>query len=110
MKTTDIIKLSEFNNHPNFLNSSFFAMIYNLTRQLLQINEYKYLDLCILNDICDCTVEFLGKLNEINTVKCEFFFKKLLFNINFFLTKFHFISIKNSANNIIRPWIKAFSP
>ena len=62
----DTIKISNVNNHSSFLNDSLFSMIYNLTREKIQSN--KYIDLCILNDIADNLIEFLGRLNQINTV------------------------------------------
>ena len=62
----DIIKVADLNKHSSFLNDSLFSMVYNLTRQKIKSN--KYIDLCILNDIADCLVDYLGKLNQINTV------------------------------------------
>ena len=64
----DIIKIANLNQHINILNDSIFSMIYNLTKQKIHSNECKYLDLCIVNDISDCLVEYLGRLNYINTV------------------------------------------
>ena len=69
----DIIKIANLNDHINMLNDSIFSMIYNLTKQKMQSNECKYLDLCIVNDISDCLINYLGRLNYMNTVKKNFF-------------------------------------
>lgn len=74
----DIIKVANLNEHVSLLNDSMFSMIYNLTKQKIQSNECKYLDLCIVNDISDCLIEYLGRLNHINTVcflNLKLFFK-----------------------------------
>lgn len=74
----DIIKIANLNDHINMLNDSLFSMIYNLTKQKIQSNECKYLDLCIVNDISDCLINYLGRLNYMNTVKKE---KKFFFSL-----------------------------
>ena len=85
----DIIKIANLNDHINMLNDSIFSMIYNLTKQKMQSNECKYLDLCIVNDISDCLINYLGRLNFMNTVKKKIFLNyKFKFNL-FFL--FHSI-------------------
>lgn len=62
----DIIKVAELNSHSDYLNDSLFSMMFNLTKQKIKSN--KYIDLCILNDLADCLIDYLGKLNQINTV------------------------------------------
>lgn len=62
----DIIRVANFNNRSELLCNSFFSMIYNLNKEKLQSNECKYLDLCILNDIADFLIDYLGKLGQIN--------------------------------------------
>lgn len=55
-----------------FLCNSLFSMIYNLIELKLQSDENKYLDLCILNDLADCLINYIGKTNKINTVLFNF--------------------------------------
>ena len=74
----DIIRTSNFNNRTNLLCDSLFSMIFNLIKQLIQSNDCKYLDLCILNDISDIFIDYLGKLDQINTVYT--FYLLFLFN------------------------------
>ena len=62
----DIVKVAELNSHSDYFNDSLFSMMFNLTKQKIKSN--KYIDLCILNDIADCLIDYLGKLNQINTV------------------------------------------
>ena len=64
----DIIKIANLNDHVNLLNDSLFSMIYNLTKEKIQSNECKYLDLCIVNDVSTCLADYLGRLNHTNTV------------------------------------------
>jgi hypothetical protein len=71
LQIIDIIRIANF-NRSELLCNSFFSMIFNLTQLKIQSNESKYLDLCILNDITNCLVDYLGKLNKINTVKLHF--------------------------------------
>ncbi len=60
----NIMKMANLNKHDSFINDSLFSMIYNLTKQKKQSN--KYIDLCILNDMANSLIEFLGKMNQIN--------------------------------------------
>lgn len=66
----DIIKVADPNRHSDFLNESLFSMVYNLTRQKIKSN--RYIDLCILSDIADCLVDYLGKMDQINTASFKF--------------------------------------
>lgn len=68
----DIIKVAELNSHSDYLNDSLFSMMFNLTKQKIKSN--KYIDLCILNDLADCLIDYLGKLNQINTVNNSYYF------------------------------------
>lgn len=53
----------------SLLVNSLFATIYNLVEIKLQSNESKYLDVCLLNDLAECLLEFIGRMNRMNTVK-----------------------------------------
>jgi hypothetical protein len=69
IRLVEIIKrLDNFNNCSSFLCNSLFSMIYNLIEFKLQSNESKYLDFCILNDLADCLIGYIGKSYKINTV------------------------------------------
>ena len=53
----------------SLLYDALFAMIFNLNKQKLAFqSERKYLDLCIMNDMAELLVDYLGKLTQINTV------------------------------------------
>jgi hypothetical protein len=66
----DIVTIADFNSHSMLLCNSFFMVIFSLTKLKIQSNEY--LDSCILNDIANCLIDHLGRMNQTNTVKLSF--------------------------------------
>ena len=68
IQTIEIVRLADFNEHSKLLNDALFSTIFILTKQRMQSRSFKYLDLCVLNEIADCLVDFLGKLDHVNTV------------------------------------------
>ena len=66
----NIFKLiTDFNKLSDHLLHSLFSMAFNLVSKKFQYNSFRYLDICILNDISECLIDSIGKLNHSNIVR-----------------------------------------
>lgn len=68
IQLVDLVKRGNFNMCSPLLANSLFSMIYNLIELKLHSNESKYLDLCLLSDLAESLVGFIGRMNKVNTV------------------------------------------
>lgn len=90
IQLVDLVKRADFNTCSPLLTNSFFSMIYNLIELKLHSNESKYLDACLLNDLAECLIGCIGKMNTINTVRHICFRKKI---INFIVFKLFLVIV-----------------
>lgn len=72
IQLVDVVKRANFNVCSPLLTNSLLSMIYNLIELKLQSNDAKYLDICLLSDLAECLVDFIGRLDKINTVNNQF--------------------------------------